>query len=404
MVAAARRRWSRRSRGDGRSASPSRAQFTTPQTPAPRPPPLQRHLHGHDHQRRRRLQPLARTGGDALARGSRRAITGAPSATSATPRSGPLWSTATSRRRGSPTVLPVTFSADKAEFRRRDGEIETQTEIGRLAGGRCRGAPDHAHQSRRDRARAGGDQLRRDRARRAGGRRGAPGLQQPLRRDRVRRRSVDALLVTRRPRSAEAARLWVVARAAPVEPGAARGRSSMRRIARASSGGAHAGRAGGARRRWPLSNTVGAVLDPIVSLRLRLRIGAGRDGAPGLRASASPRRARRRSRWPTSTTTPRAIDARPRDGLDHDQVELRHLNSDRATRTLFQRLASRACSTPTRRCGQPPKCWRATPSSSPGSGPTASPATCRSSWRASTRAGGARPGARAAAGPRLLAA
>ena len=91
---------------------------------------VERPLPRDGHQRGRRLQPLEGPRRHALARGRDAATTGARSATCATSTSGEFWSTAyqptlkraaTATRRSSPKA--------RAEFRRRDDDIETHTEI-----------------------------------------------------------------------------------------------------------------------------------------------------------------------------------------------------------------------------------------------------------------------------------
>ena len=62
----------------------------------------------------------------------------------------------------------------------------------------------------------------------------------------------------------------------------------------------------------PLSNTAGSVLDPIVSLRRRVRLEAGRKRAPRLLDARRRRRATPPWRSPTSIATRRPSTARPR--------------------------------------------------------------------------------------------
>ena len=119
---------------------------------------------------------------------TRPATAGARSATSATSRRGEFWSTA-----HQPTLKPATsyeaiYSQGRAEFRRRDGDIETHVEISV--------SPEDDIELRRvsvtnrgtDAADDRADELRRGRAGAAGGRRGAPGVQQPVRADGARPR------------------------------------------------------------------------------------------------------------------------------------------------------------------------------------------------------------------------
>ena len=84
-----------------------------------------------------------------------------------------------------PTSYEVIFSADKAEFRRRDGDDRDAAGGHRLARDRRRGPPAHADQPRHAPADARADQLRRGRPGRPAGRPGPPGLRQAVPRDRV---------------------------------------------------------------------------------------------------------------------------------------------------------------------------------------------------------------------------
>ncbi len=144
--------------------------------------PLRRDAHG----RRLRLQPLARSGGHALARPTSPATPGARTSSCATSTAARSGRPATSRAAIEPDAYEVTFSEHRAEFVRRDGDLTTTLDVvvsaeddaevrrvSRLEHGRSR--PDHrAHVLCRARAGA---------ARR---RRGAPGVLQALRADRIR--------------------------------------------------------------------------------------------------------------------------------------------------------------------------------------------------------------------------
>ena len=167
------------------------------------------------------------------------------------------------------------FSADKAEFRRVDGAHRDAPGDHRLAGEPRRGPPAHADQPRHPAARAGADQLRRGRAGAARGRPGPPGLRQAVPGDGVR---------------SPAAR--------PCSAGAGRARPSSRRSGpstswrwsgrplvgdRSTRPTASASSAAAGRRPTPppwtpapsLSGTTGPVLDPVFSLRRRVRVEAG---------------------------------------------------------------------------------------------------------------------------------
>ena len=183
--------------------------FTTPQHAVARgAAAVQRPLPRDAHQRRRRLQPLERPGGHALARGRHAATPGAASATCATPRPARSGRPRRSRRCGAAGQLRGDLQQGRAEFRRRDQDIDTYTEMAvspeddielrRAAADQPQPlAPQHrAHQLRRGRAGAGG------------GRRRAPGVQQPVRADRG-AGAAAAILCTRRPRSAEEQPPWM---------------------------------------------------------------------------------------------------------------------------------------------------------------------------------------------------
>ena len=117
------------------------------------------------------------------------ATTGAPSATCATWRAASSGRPRTSRRSSARRRYEAIFSEARAEFRRRDHDYETHTEIVvspeddielrrlRITNRAATRAHDRRHELRRSRARA------------AGGRRAASGVQQPLRADRDRRAS-----------------------------------------------------------------------------------------------------------------------------------------------------------------------------------------------------------------------
>ena len=152
-------------------------------------PALQRPLPRRGHQRGRRLQPLARPGGHALARGPDARLLGHVLLPARRRRRGAFWSAAhqptlQARRRSYEAI----FSQGRAEFRRRDDDIDTHVEISV--------SPEDDIELRRisitnrgrTRAHDRADQLRRGRAGAAGGRRGAPGVQQPVRADRARPR------------------------------------------------------------------------------------------------------------------------------------------------------------------------------------------------------------------------
>ena len=90
---------------------------------------VQRQIPRDGHQRRRRLQPLEGHRGHALARGHHPRQLGHVLSTSATWRAANSGRPPTSRRSNAPKSYEAIFSEARAEFRRRDHDIETHTEI-----------------------------------------------------------------------------------------------------------------------------------------------------------------------------------------------------------------------------------------------------------------------------------
>ena len=205
---------------------------------------------------------------------------------------------------------------------------EDDVEVRRLA------ITNHSDRVARDR----GHELRRDRARHAGRRPRAPGVRQAVRRDRIPARERGAALPPAARAARSATRSWAVHVAEPRGP-ARRARSSGKPTAAASSA---AGAARTIRRRSTaasLSGTTGAVLDPIVSLRQRVRLAPGGFARLSFATGVAPNRetavalaqkyhepARRRARSRSPSRTRRAAAA-PR---HHERRG-----------ALFERLASR---------------------------------------------------------------
>ena len=348
-------------------------------------PALERPLRRDDDRRRLGLQPLARPRGHALARGRHRATAGASTSSCATSQSGErlvggLPADAASSR----TATRSSFSEDRAEIRRRDGAIATtlevvvspedDAEVRRVSltnlGARAREieltsyaelvlappAADAAH----------------------------PGVLEPVRPDRVRAR-----------------------RRARCSPRAARARRDERRSGRRTSSSSKARPSGGAqfetdRARFlgrgrgvrtpmsvidgrPLSNTAGAVLDPIFSLRRRVRLAAGRDGARRVLDAGRAVARARRSTWPTSTTTRRPSSAPSRWPGRRRRCELHHLGIEPDEAHLFQRLAEPRPLLRPVAAAVVRRARAQRPAASRRSGRTASPATCRSCSSGSTR-------------------
>ena len=120
----------RSARSTAGEAQPNIRVFTTPQhADARSPSAFQRPLSRRGHRCRRRLQPLARSGRHALARGRHARLLGnvllyprrRAAANSGRP---PI-----SRRSSAPSSYEAIYSQGRAEFRRRDGDIDTHVEI-----------------------------------------------------------------------------------------------------------------------------------------------------------------------------------------------------------------------------------------------------------------------------------
>ena len=100
-----------------------------------------------------------------------------------------------------------------------------------------------------------------------------------------------------------------------------------------------------------LSGTTGVVLDPIVSLRQRIRLVPGGVGAPLVSPPASPRIARRPWRSRRSTATRARRRARSRSPSRTRRAACA-TSASRATRRCCSSAWPRACSTPTARCAR----------------------------------------------------
>ena len=309
---------------------------------------------------RRRLQPLARPGGHALARGRRRATAGARSATCATSTSGAvLVDRAPADAASAPSSYEAIFSQGRAEFRRRDDDIETHIEIGV--------SPEDDIELRRisitnrgrTRAHDRADQLRRGRARAAGGRRGAPGVQQPVRADRARRATRQAILCTRRPRSAEERPPWMMH--LMTVHGTRSRRDVVRDRPRASSSAAAA-----------------RVADPAAMHRAaaveQRGLGARSDRRDPQRASCSSPTRRR-----ASTSSP-ASPRRARRALGADREVPATATSPTACSSWPGRTARSCCASST-----PPRPTRSSTAASPSASSTRNPALRADRQRASLR-------------------
>ena len=132
----------------------------------------------------------------------------------------------------------------------------------------------------------------------------------------------------------------------------------------------------------PLSNSVGAVLDPIFSLRRPVVIEPG-ETVHAIFATVLAETREQVIDLADKYRTPATFERARVLAWTHAQVQLHHLGIDAAEAHLFQRLANRILySDPSLR--PPPNVLAENTTGRPDSGPTASRATCRSSSFAST--------------------
>jgi len=150
---------------------------------------------------------------------------------------------------------------------------------------------------------------------------------------------LDVLLATRRPRSSDEKRLWL-AHVSTMEGSTVGGVQYETDRARFLGRGRQARQAGSIFDGRPLSNTVGPVLDPIVSLRRRIRLEPGTTGRVAFATAAAEDREavlkladkyREAAAFERTTTL----------AWTQAQVQLRHLNVDAEEAHLFQRVANR---------------------------------------------------------------
>ena len=333
------------------------ASSRTPDTPAPGgAAAVERPLPRHGHQRRRRLQPLAATWRSRAGARTRPATAGARSATCATSTAASSGRPRTSRRCKRADSYEAIFSEGRAEFRRRDGDYRHARRDRRLARGRRRAAPRRASPTARARARTieltSYAEVVLAPARR---RRAAPGLQQPVRADRDRAATRQAILCTRRPRSRRRAA------AVDVPPDGGARRRSRRRLSYETDRARFIGR-GRTRRatRRRMHRRGAAVRQPRARCSIRssrsaaaIALEPDADGDASTWSPASARRARRRSRWSRSTataTSPTACSSWPgRTARSCCASSTR----PRPTRSSTGGWPARS-STPTRRCAPTP--------------------------------------------------
>ena len=133
----------------------------------------------------------------------------------------------------------------------------------------------------------------------------------------------------------------------------------------------------------PLSNTSGAVLDPIFSLRRRIRLAPGTTAHVTFWTLVAASRARG-ARPGRQAPRPGRLRARRHPGMDAGAGASCSISASTPTKRACSSASPPTCSTPTRRCGPPPTRSRAASAGRRSSGPTAFPATCRSSSAGST--------------------
>jgi cyclic beta-1,2-glucan synthetase len=150
---------------------------------------------------------------------------------------------------------------------------------------------------------------------------------------------LEALLATRRPRSSEDKRLWL-AHVATVEGTPVGALQFETDRARFLGRGRNARSAGSILDGRPLSNTVGPVLDPMVSLRRRIRLEPGSTGRVTFTTAAADDRDVV-LRLADKYRDPAAFERTTTLAWTQAQVQLRHLNVDADEAHLFQRMANR---------------------------------------------------------------
>ncbi len=230
----------------------------------------------------------------------------------------------------------ATFASDRATFQRRDGDVDTRVEVTVV--------PDDAAEVRRVTVTNNGSTTREIELTSYGeislappdADRSHPAFQNLF----VETEFVSshgAILATRRPRSADERVLWCVhvAASGPERVGAVSCETDRARFVgrNRTTQDPAAMDADGA-----LSGTTGAVLDPIFSLRVRVRVGAGQSARVAFTTLVAPTRERAlelADRYQDPYSAQRALDL----SWMHAQVELRELAITPANAALYQELA-----------------------------------------------------------------
>jgi cyclic beta-1,2-glucan synthetase len=150
---------------------------------------------------------------------------------------------------------------------------------------------------------------------------------------------LEALLATRRPRSSEEKRLWL-AHVSTVEGATVGGVQFETDRARFLGRGREIRNAGSILDGRPLSNTVGSVLDPIISLRRRIRLEPGATGRVTFATVAAETRDDA-LKLADKYRDPAAFERTTTLAWTQAQVQLRHFNIDADEAHLFQRVATR---------------------------------------------------------------
>jgi len=150
---------------------------------------------------------------------------------------------------------------------------------------------------------------------------------------------LEALLATRRPRASDEKRPWL-AHLSTVEGTAVGVVQFETDRARFLGRGRQVRHAGSIHDGRPLSNTVGPVLDPIVSLRRRIRLDPGMTGRVTFATVAAEDREAVLN-LADKYRDPAAYERTTTVAWTQAQVQLRHLNIDADEAHLFQRLATR---------------------------------------------------------------